>query len=284
MVSGARCPAAGGDRAAGPRPPRSRPRTHPAAGVPAAAGGRDGVRRRHDGLPRRRRRRRPTSRTRTPGPAPIRPGGARACSCPPELAGALVQAAVRETFEECGVLLAGPRELARAAPDPGLLARARADLVARRRTSGQLLAEAGLVLRADLLRAVGPLDHPGGPAAPLRHRVLRGAGAGRAAGRRAHHRGRRGHLVASRARPWSDAGTRRDPADGPDHPDAARDRRAPATAPPCWPPPRDRDVQPVTPRVVRRDGAASWWCCPATRLRRTDVEVTTGHLDAEGPT
>jgi 8-oxo-dGTP pyrophosphatase MutT (NUDIX family) len=77
--------------------------------------------------------------------------------CPPELAGALVQAAVRETFEECGVLLAGPRAGIAgpepvAALDPARLPAARADLVARRRTLGQLLAADGLVLRADLLR------------------------------------------------------------------------------------------------------------------------------------
>jgi 8-oxo-dGTP pyrophosphatase MutT (NUDIX family) len=71
--------------------------------------------------------------------------------CPTELAGALVQAAVRETFEECGVLLAAPR-----APssrlDPDRLARARADLVAHRGTLGALLRDAELLLRADLLR------------------------------------------------------------------------------------------------------------------------------------
>jgi 8-oxo-dGTP pyrophosphatase MutT (NUDIX family) len=72
--------------------------------------------------------------------------------CPAELAGALVQAAVRETFEECGVLLAAPRALDGVAPGPELLRRARAELVAHRRTLGQLLADEGLVLRADLLR------------------------------------------------------------------------------------------------------------------------------------
>jgi 8-oxo-dGTP pyrophosphatase MutT (NUDIX family) len=71
---------------------------------------------------------------------------------PAELAGSLVQAAVRETFEECGVLLAGPRRLTDRL-DPAWLPSARADLVARRRTLGELLADAGLVLRADLLRA-----------------------------------------------------------------------------------------------------------------------------------
>jgi 8-oxo-dGTP pyrophosphatase MutT (NUDIX family) len=81
---------------------------------------------------------------------------------PPELAGALVQAAVRETFEECGVLLAGPAPLDPApldpsppdpAPlDPTGLPAARADLLARRRTLGHLLAARGLLLRTDLLR------------------------------------------------------------------------------------------------------------------------------------
>lgn len=65
--------------------------------------------------------------------------------CTAELAGALVCAAVRETFEECGVLLAGP-----AVPENATALRA--DLVARRRTLTGVLADAGLVLRADLLR------------------------------------------------------------------------------------------------------------------------------------
>jgi 8-oxo-dGTP pyrophosphatase MutT (NUDIX family) len=69
---------------------------------------------------------------------------------PPELAGALVRAAVRETFEECGVLLVGGST--GAALDPDWLRAARADLVARRRTLAQMLADAGLTLRADLLR------------------------------------------------------------------------------------------------------------------------------------
>jgi 8-oxo-dGTP pyrophosphatase MutT (NUDIX family) len=73
---------------------------------------------------------------------------ARSLGCPPELAGALVQAAVRETFEECGVLLAGPGTV-----DVDALASDRADLVARRRTLAQVLADARLVLRSDLLAA-----------------------------------------------------------------------------------------------------------------------------------
>lgn len=63
--------------------------------------------------------------------------------CDEELATAFVRAAVRETFEECGVLLAGP-----GAPP----AHEREALVERRRTLDDVLADAGLTVRADLLR------------------------------------------------------------------------------------------------------------------------------------
>jgi 8-oxo-dGTP pyrophosphatase MutT (NUDIX family) len=69
---------------------------------------------------------------------------ARRFGCGPDEAGALVVAAVRETFEECGVLLAGP---GRGTVDP----QARDDLLARRRTLRDILGAAGLPLRADLL-------------------------------------------------------------------------------------------------------------------------------------
>jgi 8-oxo-dGTP pyrophosphatase MutT (NUDIX family) len=82
--------------------------------------------------------------------------------CPPELAGALVQAAVRETFEECGVLLAGP-----GTPDVTVLQHERAELVGRRRTLGQVLTDAGLVLHADLLRAWARWITP--PSSPKRY-------------------------------------------------------------------------------------------------------------------
>lgn len=68
-----------------------------------------------------------------------------------ESAGRLVQAAVREVFEECGVLLAARPD--GSTPDPMVLAEARADLVAHRRTLRDVLAASGLVLRADLLDA-----------------------------------------------------------------------------------------------------------------------------------
>lgn len=68
---------------------------------------------------------------------------------PADLAAALVTAAVRETFEECGVLLAS-----RPGTEPGALDAAtalRAELVERRATLPGLLAEQDLELRADLL-------------------------------------------------------------------------------------------------------------------------------------
>lgn len=73
--------------------------------------------------------------------------------CTPELAQALVCAAVRETFEECGVLLAGPDESSvvsdTATPD---WEEQRLALLDRRVSLRELLAERGLALRADLLR------------------------------------------------------------------------------------------------------------------------------------
>ena len=72
---------------------------------------------------------------------------ARQFGCTPADAARLVIAAVRETFEECGVLLAGPGAAGCAAAAPS----AREDLLARRRTLGDVLEAAGLPLRADLL-------------------------------------------------------------------------------------------------------------------------------------
>jgi 8-oxo-dGTP pyrophosphatase MutT (NUDIX family) len=74
------------------------------------------------------------------GPEP--PWWAGRFGLPDDVAGALVVTAVRETFEECGVLLAGPG----AVPDG-----VRDELVDRRRTLPDVLAAAGLALWADLL-------------------------------------------------------------------------------------------------------------------------------------
>ncbi|WP_229686553.1 NUDIX hydrolase [Longimycelium tulufanense] len=71
--------------------------------------------------------------------------------CGPELARALVCAAVRETFEEAGVLLAGP-DADSVVADTTPYAGARRALVAREASLAEFLAGAGLVLRADLLR------------------------------------------------------------------------------------------------------------------------------------
>lgn len=77
-------------------------------------------------------------------------------------AAGFVRAAVRETFEECGVLLASRAD---GTPvDADVVAAARADVVARTRTFGDVLAEAGAVLRADLLhlwaRWITPIVQP----------------------------------------------------------------------------------------------------------------------------
>ena len=89
------------------------------------------------------------------GPSPAQWGAALGCT--EQLARGLVCAAVRETFEEAGVLLAGPREggvLADVSTDDWEEERQR--LEARERSLSQLLADRELVLRSDLLR---PLAH-----------------------------------------------------------------------------------------------------------------------------
>lgn len=71
--------------------------------------------------------------------------------CDPELAQVLVCTAVRETFEESGVLLAGPDEH-QVVQDATRHHQARGALVAGEISLAEFLAGAGLVLRADLLR------------------------------------------------------------------------------------------------------------------------------------
>ncbi|WP_448221562.1 NUDIX hydrolase [Gordonia iterans] len=67
---------------------------------------------------------------------------------------ALVSAAVRETFEECGVLLAGTEDAV--SPDPSAFAGERARLVGKDLSFAQFLSDNDLVLRADLL---APMAH-----------------------------------------------------------------------------------------------------------------------------
>ena len=95
------------------------------------------------------------------GPEPVWWG--RCFSCDPALATALVCAAVRETFEESGVLLAGP-DATSVVADTRPYADARKALEDREVSLAQFLSGAGLVLRADLLRPwahwVTPVEEP----------------------------------------------------------------------------------------------------------------------------
>ena len=75
----------------------------------------------------------------------------RQLGAPPELARALVCAAVRETFEEAGVLLAGTPDGEIVVPDGPSWAADRDALTDGSLTFAELLASRGLVLRADLL-------------------------------------------------------------------------------------------------------------------------------------
>ena len=128
------------------------------------------------------------------GPPPADFGAWLGCSA--ELAGALVCAAVRETFEESGVLLAGTpdgwplgwltrpgkrtgwRMTAGTLTLPGLLAKSRPD--GSRRPAGP----------------VDALDHARGRAAAVRHVVLRGGTAGRPGGDRSPGGGRQDGVAA----------------------------------------------------------------------------------------
>ena len=85
------------------------------------------------------------------GPAPADFGGL--LGVPPDRARALVCAAVRETFEESGVLLAGPANSSPAdlVSDSAALAADRHALLTGSASLGEVLGRRGLVLRADLL-------------------------------------------------------------------------------------------------------------------------------------
>ncbi len=85
------------------------------------------------------------------GPAPAEWG--RVFDAPPQQAAALVCAAVRETFEESGVLLAGPSADSVVADTTSADWEAdRLALLDRSLSLAELLARRGLVLRSDLLR------------------------------------------------------------------------------------------------------------------------------------
>jgi 8-oxo-dGTP pyrophosphatase MutT (NUDIX family) len=85
------------------------------------------------------------------GPDPAEWG--RIFDAPPELARALVCAAIRETFEESGVLLAGPSSDSVVADTTAADWEAdRHALIDRSLSLAEMLARRGLVLRSDLLR------------------------------------------------------------------------------------------------------------------------------------
>ena len=89
---------------------------------------------------------------------------ARSWDTAPDAAAALIACAVRETYEETGVLLGRSRAAGRRdAGAPGGAASS---------------ASGGRASTLDAARAaaLGPLDHAGGDAAPLRHRLLRRRG------------------------------------------------------------------------------------------------------------
>jgi 8-oxo-dGTP pyrophosphatase MutT (NUDIX family) len=83
------------------------------------------------------------------GPSPVEFGARLGAS--PEVARALVCAAVRETFEEAGVLLAGASDGSLAAPSGPSWEADRMAVASGALSLGELLARRGLVLRADLL-------------------------------------------------------------------------------------------------------------------------------------
>ena len=94
-----------------------------------------------------------TPRSRWPGRARTPPRGAPAWTAPPALARALVCAAVRETFEETGVLLAGPTDATLVADTSAADWEAdRQALLDHTLSLAGLLNRRGLVLRSDLLR------------------------------------------------------------------------------------------------------------------------------------
>ena len=134
------------------------------------------------------------------GPEPA--GGRERLGVDTDLAEALVCAAARETFEESGVLFAGP------ADDPTASSATRRSTASPRRAGRQdavvrrvpAQREAGAARRP--AAAVGELgDAEGGAHPPLRHLLLRRGVAGRSARRRREHRNRPRRLDHARGRP-----------------------------------------------------------------------------------
>ena len=173
----------------------------------------------------------------------------------PELALGFFVAAIRETYEESGILLArrrGSDELL----DAASAGRARAPPA--RRPGGRALVPRARPGRGPRARGGPPrraraLDHARGLAAPLRHDLLRGrdaAGATGAARRRGAHRP---HLDAARARPLRVPRRQApdDPADLGEPRDLARLRLRAASAAPRR---GARSLVPILPVLRERDG------------------------------
>ena len=135
------------------------------------------------------------------GPAPAE--WAERLGSDEEMARALVCAAVRETFEESGVLLAGPSADEVVADTTGEDWEAdRVALESRELAMTDFLTRRGLVLRTDLLGVLGRLADAGLRAEALPHLVLR-----RPAARGPAHAGRvvgvlRGGVAAGRGTRW----------------------------------------------------------------------------------
>ena len=110
------------------------------------------------------------------GPARRRPSGRPARLLAEPTAQMYVAAAIREVFEECGVLLAGPSASGPLAGVDGAMWRdMRAGLVDRRLSLADVLRGARARAAVRPHRRQGALADPGLRAAPLRHVVLRRA-------------------------------------------------------------------------------------------------------------
>ncbi|MFI5429234.1 NUDIX hydrolase [Aeromicrobium sp. UC242_57] len=119
----------------------------------------------------------------TPGIPWFGPGPdewAKRFGCDAELARGLVVAAVRETFEETGILLAGPDGDTVVSDTTGAeMEAARVALDAGEAGVRRLPGPAGARAAGRLAGRLGSLDHAGVRAAPLRHQVLRRSAASR---------------------------------------------------------------------------------------------------------
>lgn len=174
-------------------------------------------------------------------------------SCDVDRARRLVVAAVRETFEETGVLLAGP-DADSVVGDTTDLASAREDLEAKRLSFADFLATHGLVLRADLL---GAWSHWITPALEPRRYDTRFFVA-------ALPHGQRIGTVSTEAdkslwAPLADVLARVDAGNAAMMaPTVATCRElAPLSATEVLVSAADRTISAVEPRIVRQDGA--WW-------------------------